>query len=419
MIKSFSFKDFKSFEQATLYIEDITTLIGTNASGKSNAIEGIRILSEIASGLDFSVILDGSKSINTGIRGGSKGCCRFDSNSFELGCAMTFDKGRELNYMICINVNDRTYVLKEALFLNELKIFETKTPPSEDSGDIKVSYSNGKKGMDPDLTCIRSSSILAQMKSKMPSETKTLKENLKYIEFAINHLKNIFFLDPVPPEMRGYVRKTDYELKQNGENISAVLMQLCQSADSKARFLSMIQKLPENEIVDVSFVETGIGDVIFVLTEKYGKGKEAVDAKRLSDGTLRCISIIAAVITGYENSMLVIEEIDNGIHPSRAQKLIKSISEICIERRIDMIFTTHNCTLLNGLSKEQVSGISVAYRNEESGASEFMQFEDIPMYHLLLTGGGIGDSVANDSLTDAIKNPVMYCKSTNWLEGIG
>ena len=365
------------------------------------------------------MILDGSKNTRAGIRGGSKGCCRFDSPSFELGCVMTFGNGKELNYLIRIVVKDRIYVLKESLFINESKIFETKNPLLEESGDIKVSYCNGKKGMDPDLTCLRSSSILAQMKSKMPTDTKTLKNNLMFIEFAVNQLKSILFLDPIPLEMRNYVRKTDNELKQNGENISAVLMQLCQSPESKARFLSIIRNLPENEIIDVSFVETAIGDVIFVLTEKYGNSTETVDAKRLSDGTLRCISILAAVMTCEENSKIIIEEIDNGIHPSRARRLIGSISDICVERHIDIIFTTHNSTLLDGLSKEQLSGISVAFRSEESGTSEFVQFVDIPGYHLLLTGGGIGDSVANDSLAEAIKNPRLHNSNANWLEGVG
>ena len=96
MIKSFYFTDFKSFSNSTLHIEDVTTLIGTNASGKSNAIEGIRILSEVVTGLDFTVILDGSKNINMGIRGGSKGCCRFNSPSFEIGCVLAFDDKHEL-----------------------------------------------------------------------------------------------------------------------------------------------------------------------------------------------------------------------------------------------------------------------------------------------------------------------------------
>ena len=77
MIKSFIFENFKSFEKAELNIESLTTLIGTNASGKSNAIEGITILAKAATGIDLSTILDGTKSTGAVARGGSRGCARF------------------------------------------------------------------------------------------------------------------------------------------------------------------------------------------------------------------------------------------------------------------------------------------------------------------------------------------------------
>ena len=77
MIKPFIFEKFKGYERAVLWLEQITTLIGSNASGKSNAIEGIQILSEIATGRELSVIFDGMKNSEGSIRGGAKGCCRF------------------------------------------------------------------------------------------------------------------------------------------------------------------------------------------------------------------------------------------------------------------------------------------------------------------------------------------------------
>lgn len=40
MIKSFIYENFKSFEKAELNLEAVTSLIGSNSSGKSNAIEG-------------------------------------------------------------------------------------------------------------------------------------------------------------------------------------------------------------------------------------------------------------------------------------------------------------------------------------------------------------------------------------------
>ena len=84
MIKKIYFENFKSFLKTELQIENITTLIGTNAAGKTNAIEGMMILSELMSGRDLSAILDGTKNSDSGIRGGARGCCRFDSDYFRM-----------------------------------------------------------------------------------------------------------------------------------------------------------------------------------------------------------------------------------------------------------------------------------------------------------------------------------------------
>ena len=70
MIKNFTFDNFKSFSKSRLEIEKLTTVIGSNASGKTNEIKGIKILSEISTGRDISVILDGSKNVDSGVRGG-------------------------------------------------------------------------------------------------------------------------------------------------------------------------------------------------------------------------------------------------------------------------------------------------------------------------------------------------------------
>lgn len=61
MIKQIYFENFKSFKKTTIQIKNITTLIGTNAAGKTNMMEGLMILSEIMSGRELSAILDGTK----------------------------------------------------------------------------------------------------------------------------------------------------------------------------------------------------------------------------------------------------------------------------------------------------------------------------------------------------------------------
>lgn len=413
MIKSFIFENFKSFEKAELNLESITSLIGANSSGKSNAIEGIHILAMSATGVDLSVILDGTRNSDSQVRGGSNACCRFKTSSFKLGCLIDLDENYDLLYYIKINVNKRIWVEEEALYkvhngktsLNgEDKIFKTKSVP-KDSGDIKAEYNDGKKGMNPDILCMRVSSVLAQMKSKIPMKTKRDSECLGYINLVLDNLKNIFILNPIPAEMRDYVRITDSDLKENCENISPVLYHLCEDERKKKELLKVICALPENEVLGIEFIKTKLDDVIFGLKEKYLNSSETVDAKKLSDGTLRCIAIIASILTIPENSTLIIEEIDNGIHPGRVQALIDNLDVVSKKRGVDLILTTHNSMLLNKYDKEKLLGVSVVYRDKEKGTSKFIPFVDIEHFQQLLVKGGLGDALIDDSLIKSIKEP--------------
>ena len=93
-------------------------------------------------------------------------------------------------------------------------------------------------------------------------------------------------------------------------------------------FLSVIKDLPENDIKEISFVKTTLNDVILVEKEENGNSFANVDAARLSDGTLRSIAVLAAVMSEPEYSIVAIEELDNGIHPSRAKNLMNALTKI-------------------------------------------------------------------------------------------
>ena len=58
MLTSLTLRNFKSYQEATLSLAPITFLIGANASGKSNALEAIRLLSWLAKGSRLDDICD-------------------------------------------------------------------------------------------------------------------------------------------------------------------------------------------------------------------------------------------------------------------------------------------------------------------------------------------------------------------------
>ncbi len=63
MIRQITLINWKSFANATLYIDPLGVLIGTNASGKSNALDSFLFLHRIASGTSLTDAL-------AGLRGG-------------------------------------------------------------------------------------------------------------------------------------------------------------------------------------------------------------------------------------------------------------------------------------------------------------------------------------------------------------
>lgn len=408
MIKCFVFENFKSFEKAELNIESLTTLIGTNASGKSNAIEGIKILSEVATGMELSIILDGTKSINGTVRGGSRGCPRFKTNAFKLGCLASYNDETDLLYEIKINVETDIYVEEEALYKMPIDKLEPKTNAIF---KINVDLSNGG---DMRVSLKRTSAVLPQMLNKLSQNKENEKLDIQYIQTMLENLKNILVLDPVPQNMRDYTRISDYDLRVNCDNISSVMKHICENKEKKKQLLDIICDLPENEVLDIEFIETVIGDVIFALKEKYINSTELVDARKLSDGTLRCMAILAAVLASAPNSMIIMEEVDNGIHPGRVQKLMDNISKIGKERNIDVVVTTHNAMLMNQYKKEQLVGVSVVYRENERGTSKFIPFIDVDEFPAILASGGLGNAMMDNRLITSIKQekePMDY----SWL----
>jgi predicted ATPase len=424
LIKSFIFENFKSFAQATLDMEQLTIMVGANAGGKTNAIEGIKILSEFVTGRDLSDILDGTKNFKGWIRGGSDACPRFNSNYFVLGCVIGYDENIDLEYKIKIKVDEKIYVKEECLNKicyhdnkkSEEKIFSTKNL-TEYVGVIRAEYNNGRRGPNPIIECMGFSSVISQLQTKIPLKSEVEKIIVSEIQHVIKRLRNILFFDPEPSMIEVYSRINDVEMKSNGSNLPSVLYYLCKEEEKKERILDIMRSLPESEFTDISFDKTAIGDVMFKVEEKVGKNKYNIEAEKLSYGTLRALAIVAALLQGEERSMIIIEEVNNGIHPSRASKLIDVISTVSDERNIDTLITTHNTALLNAVNKDNLLGVVVCYRNASTGSSKFVSLVDIDKYPKLMAKGKLGDLLEKDEVHKAIMDKKTRKNKYTWMEG--
>ncbi len=196
------------------------------------------------------------------------------------------------------------------------------------------------------------------------------------------------------------------KLKGDCSNLSGVLFLLWEKAEMRSIILDFIKSLPEQDISDIEFFEDRRGKISLELIETFGDKERKWSVELLSDGTLRVLAIAAALLSAPEGATVVIEEVDNGVHPSRAKQLLKTMREQASQRNIRLLFSTHNPALMDALPDEALSDVVFCYRDPIQGDSRLIRLADIQDYPGLVSQGPLGDLVTNGVLDRFIKSPV-------------
>jgi predicted ATPase len=335
------FDNFKGFTHAKLDLfKPLTILIGPNGSGKSNLIEAIELLSFIARGGSLAEITELGREGQLEIRGGLPSCARNGQDAFSMGIDT-----KDFSYSITVQTKPNPKIVTEKLFINSNLIFET----IADKNNTKATEIFVKKNpvASADKEIINSVSAYKSVLSQYHSVG--IRDD-DWIELISKKLLNPpFVFEPNPKLMRQYEQLGSPRLAKNGANLSAVLFDLHRH-DILGRLLNWTKQLPNEPYQDFDFDITKYNSVMFGLKE--GHDKHSVGANLLSDGTLRSLAILTALETVEPGSLIIIEEFDNGLHPSRIDALIKAILDCCHRQSLNVLVTTHNPATLNALPPE-------------------------------------------------------------------
>ncbi|MDD3270282.1 MAG: AAA family ATPase [Syntrophomonadaceae bacterium] len=406
MIKEIRFINWKSFKDAKVYIDPLNVLIGTNASGKSNLIDGIAFLTNAVNGINLQTSLDGQSGMFLegavgAIRGGTEYAAMMPGDQFTIETVIQEDEKIDYKYTLTVRTKPQVEVIAESLIKivrNKSKNKETNMftayrsdDKDENPSPIIAAHTNNGKGKPVRKDLKNVISVISQLKNY-----EITKEVSYAIQFVIDTIEEIFILDPVPSLMRDYKPFSPYLLK-NASNLAGMIAALPEDKKQRIeRQLTMyLSKLPEGEITRVWTAPIGLfqKDAMLYCEEKWGSAENPtmIDARGMSDGTLRFLGILTALLTRPSGSLIVIEEVDNGLHPSRATLLLKTMQEIGAQRNIDLLITTHNPALMDELGAEMIPFIQVVHRNTEDGTSKITLMEDIKMLPKLLAHGSVGE----------------------------
>jgi len=434
MLTSLRLTNFKNFQDTELTLGPLTILVGTNASGKSNIRDAFRFLHGISRGYTLAEIL-GEKWVEggvlqwRGIRGGTREATFLGGETFALEVTVANSKGinaedSEYRYRIEVapGLNEKPpRIINESLHIHSAMhvviMFRTDQPLAKER-EIQVSYlsdPNKRLPMFKDhnysslqLNCFQP--LLAQFAERSESYNNynsQLTTVIRETKEALNYMR---FLDLNPDAMRQPSLPGQTVLGDRGENLSSVLQAICQTKEGKETLLSWLQELTPMDAVDFEFNSDLQGRVTLIIKEKNGQLTSAYSA---SDGTLRFLAMIAALLGPEAAHFYFFEELDNGIHPTRLALLLQLIEQRVSEGHIQMVATTHSPPLLRLLSAESLESASLVYRAAEKPEASVIRILDLPdarrILHeqdaaRLLESGWLEDAVAfNDTEAEAEK----------------
>ncbi len=401
---------FKSFRDAVLPLRDLTLLIGRNGSGKSNALDALHVLSRLAEGEDLREAIDGNRREGQEVRGGARGCAPYGESSFALGCTVVRGTDR-IDLDLEVQTEPDVQIVAERLCVKSRgaqakRLFIT-DDPQPGLVDINVRYNNGKKGRNPILPFRSDRLLTAQVPTKVSATTAATRELHEWALLVVDALRGVFILDPVPSRMRQYVPARDTVLRRQADNLAAVIGDLEHDEVRRERLAELVTALPEQTIAGVGVESSPLGDVIVSLRETFGSEEYAVSGRVMSDGMLRFLAFAAALLEAPEvavaedtgaNTQLVIEEIENGLHPSQAARIVQLIKHESGRRRIRTLATTHSPAMLTALDAGDHRGVILCRRNRHTAVSELVSLVDLPAYPEALAAGTLGDAVSLDRL---------------------
>ena len=407
MITSLHLVDFKNFANETLRLGPFTVLVGANASGKSNIRDAFRFLHGIGRGYTLAEIIGGRYGAGGHaewgeIRGAPNEVSRLGQSfayyGFKLGVSINEDT-HEIDYSIGVQSDIKDFrgfrVVEEELA--DSCLAETIIYTSHPKGNDPIS----RRDEDPHLP-LRMGKSKSQrrlgnkleVRPDQPALTQirehrnVLRTHKNIADSTIDALGRMRFLDVVPDRMRQPAFPGQLVLGDGGENLPTVLRDICSNKARRKNLIDWIRELTPMDVADFEFPIDPVTGLVQLVV--YEKGGNKLSARSMSDGTLRFLAVLSALLAENTSGLYFLEEIDNGIHPSRLSLLVDLIESQTSEGKVQVVATTHSPGLLSIIGDTTFKNTSVVCRLEGRGDAIVRPISKIPKANKLRKSQGLG-----------------------------
>lgn len=413
MIKSLRLRNFKNFIDETLSVGPFSVIVGANASGKSNIRDALRFLHGVGRGYTLADIIGGRYGVGgqvewDRIRGSANEIIAFGRTSFTLSVELSLAHISTANYQIEVGFdhsdNGAFRVWQEQLCVGRRVIYTTHPdwpdPVRNQNDDTLLQLRMQKTGSQ------RKYGHRVKVRWNQPALTQlhefrhVIRKHKEYAEQVSNLLGHCRFLDPKPDLMRNPAFPGQTVLGDAGENLATVLQGICTDPRRRNALYDWVRELTPMDVLDFEFPRDRIsGRIQLAIRERSDR---IISAYSASDGTLRFLAMLAALLDNEPASLFVFEEVDNGIHPARLHLLVDLIERQTGKGAVQVVTTTHSPELLSMVNDETFRNTSVVCRLEDTDNAIIRPVADLPKAGGLRESQGLGRLLAHGWMETAL-----------------
>ena len=369
---------YRSLRDVRLEIEPLTVVTGANGSGKSSLYRALRLLADVAQGRIIqslaleggisSVLWAGPEQFSRGMKRGDQpvqGTVRHSTISLKLGFASeSYGYAIDLGLPVPGGLFGRDPVIKTetlwtGLVLQRANAFAERHGPSVTLRDLNGERRQAYTRLQP-----FDSMLTHCANPEDGAELLSMREQLRDWRFY-DHFRT----DGDAPARRRQVGTRTPVLAGDGADLAASIATI-QEIGSERQLEAAIADAFPGASVDVA-----VSDGYFEVEMRQRGLLRSLKATELSDGTLRYLLLVAALLSPRPPSLMILNEPETSLHPDLLAPLARLIADAA--KRSQIIVVSHAERLVSALTQAGGRRITLA---KELGET-VVQDEDRPMWN--------------------------------------
>ena len=355
LIKKISIENYKSIENIELELGRFNVFIGANGSGKSNILESIAMI-----GASKSNDLDLEGLLNRGVRIAKP---KLTLSSFlgkpsskQISIHVTFEDQDQIIPVRSVfessNVND--------IYANWIDTDVESNTPGTILNLLKEIYGEGQR--------LSEEEVLEKLNQKITE--KGIQQENKYTKILSDYA--IFNLST--QILRGLHSESNKSpLGINGEGLDLLLSNFNTYENDKLSrckvFFNWLEQINFDKKDELKHSGHKLGkstSILYFQDRFMQKQNNLFSAENANEGILHVIFYLALFISNKTPVFFAIDNIETALNPSLCRSLIKELSVLSKERGKQVIITTHNPAVLDGLNlNDDTQRLFEVYRTDK------------------------------------------------------